>query len=115
MNGYFQQQIGHLMRPKPNLVAALVLFLIYITALCQLVIYPAQFDLDLNHLDLFIKGALLGLAAYGTYDLTCLAAFKGYSLNVAVIDMLWGTFLTGTVTVLTVKFAKHMAWLGYSA
>ena len=31
----------------------------------------------------------------GTYDLTNLATVKGFSPAVAVVDMAWGTFLTG--------------------
>ena len=37
-----------------------------------------------------ISGALFGLVAYGTYDLSNLATLKGWSTTVAVVDMLWG-------------------------
>ena len=40
-------------------------------------------------------GALFGLVAYGTYDLTNAATLKGWSLTVTVVDMLWGSLLTG--------------------
>jgi len=49
-----------------------------------------------------IYGALLGLIAYGTYDLTNLAVMKGFTTKIAVIDMIWGTVLTGAVSALTV-------------
>ena len=39
-----------------------------------------------------ISGAILGLVAYGTYDLTCHAVMRVWSTKVTVIDMLWGTF-----------------------
>ena len=47
-------------------------------------------------------GALFGLVAYGTYDLTNLATIKGWSLKVTIIDLLWGGILTGTVSALTI-------------
>ena len=41
-----------------------------------------------------VTGAVLGLVAYGTYDLTNLATLKMWSPKVTVIDMAWGTFVT---------------------
>jgi uncharacterized membrane protein len=49
-----------------------------------------------------LRGALLGLIAYGTYDLTSLAVMKGFTTKIAIIDMVWGTILTGAVSALTV-------------
>ena len=37
-----------------------------------------------------IWGGLLGLFAYGTYDLTNLATLKIWSLKLSLIDMAWG-------------------------
>ena len=39
-------------------------------------------------------GALLGLVAYGTYDLSNWATLQGWSAALALMDMAWGTFLT---------------------
>nr|WP_040878888.1 DUF2177 family protein [Kaistia granuli] len=41
-----------------------------------------------------VVGAVLGLVAYGTYDMTNLATLKNWSLSLSVVDMAWGTFLT---------------------
>jgi len=43
-----------------------------------------------------INGALLGLVAYGTYDMTNLATLKNWSVAVSVVDMIWGVALTAT-------------------
>ena len=40
-------------------------------------------------------GALFGLIAYGIYDFTNLSTLRGYPLQLAVVDTLWGTFLCG--------------------
>ena len=40
-------------------------------------------------------GALLGLVAYGTYDLTNQATLKVWSVNVTIMDMGWGAVVTG--------------------
>jgi len=41
-----------------------------------------------------LTGAMLGLVAYGTYDLTNLATLKGWPLHVALLDLAWGTVVT---------------------
>jgi uncharacterized membrane protein len=46
------------------------------------------------------RGALFGLLAYATYDLTNLATIQGWPWEIAVVDMVWGTVITGTVSVL---------------
>jgi uncharacterized membrane protein len=38
---------------------------------------------------------VLGLIAYGTYDLTSLAIMNGWPVAVTIADMIWGTVLTG--------------------
>jgi len=40
------------------------------------------------------RGALLGLVAYGTYDLTNWATLRGWSVQVTLMDWAWGTFAT---------------------
>ena len=42
-----------------------------------------------------VLGGLLGLVAYGTYDLSNLATLRGWPWQMTVIDMAWGTFLSG--------------------
>jgi len=41
-----------------------------------------------------IYGALFGLFAYATYDLTNLATLKNWPMIVSVVDMAWGAFVT---------------------
>ncbi len=41
------------------------------------------------------RGILLGLVAYGTYDLTNQATLSGWPWTLTLIDMLWGAFATG--------------------
>lgn len=46
----------------------------------------------------FLYGALLGFVMYAFYDFTNLATLKDYPWSLTLVDMLWGTFLVGTVT-----------------
>lgn len=93
-------EIGEILRQPPNMAAAGAFYILYITGLMIMVIWPAfQAQSVLQGL---MYGALLGLIAYGTYDLTNLAVMKGFTTKIAIIDMIWGTILTGSVSALTV-------------
>jgi uncharacterized membrane protein len=51
------------------------------------------------------RGALLGAAMYGVYDMTNYATLAKYPLSFAVTDMAWGTFLCATVAAVA-KYAN---------
>ena len=89
----YRPHIGPLLLEKPNLAAAVAFYLLFGVGLAVLVVRPA---LDATSIFAALwMGALFGLVAYGTYDLTNAATLKGWSLTVTVVDMLWGSLLTG--------------------
>jgi len=92
---FYKSNIGHLMAQNPNLIAAGLFYVIYIFGLVVFVVQPAVADKSV--LFAATRGALFGLVAYSTFDLTAHAVFKDWPLKVTVIDMLWGTILTAGV------------------
>ena len=54
----------------------------------------------------FAIGATLGFSMYGLYDLTNLATLRGYTLEMTLVDMAWGTFLCGTAAGVTAYLLK---------
>lgn len=50
--------------------------------------------------DSIFNGFLFGFVLYGVFDFTNLAIFSDYSLNTAMIDMLWGGILLSFTTFL---------------
>lgn len=89
----YRPGIGHLMTDKPIIPAAVLFYLIYAAGVAYLVTLPA---LTAGGLGAAVtRGAVLGLIAYGTYDLTSLAIMKGWPLNLTVVDMIWGAVITG--------------------
>jgi len=54
----------------------------------------------------FAVGATLGFSMYGLYDLTNFATLKGYTLEMTLVDMAWGTFLSGTAAGVTAYLVK---------
>ena len=94
-NGLYQREIGALLLDSPRWAVAVAFYLLYIVGILVLAVLPAHDSASLA--EALWKGALLGLVAYATYDLTNLATMKGWSATVTVIDMVWGAVLTAVV------------------
>ena len=92
-------EIGGLLRDPPNLGAAGAFYALYVTGLMIMVIWPAVQAQSVSQALLY--GAILGLVAYGTYDLTNLSVMNGFTTKIAIIDMIWGGVLTSIVATLT--------------
>ena len=97
--GFYQAQIGHLLKPNVNWAAALAFYLIFVAGIVVLAVRPAVESESL--LVAITLGALLGLVTYAAYDLTNLATLEGFPLTVAVVDMIWGMVLCGSVSAIT--------------
>lgn len=95
-NKLYRSQLGPLLLDKPNLPAAVVFYLVFLVGLVVFVINPA-----VNSGDWKVAlglGALFGFVTYATYDLTNLATLKGYPLTITIVDLIWGTVLTASVS-----------------
>jgi uncharacterized membrane protein len=95
---FYVSEIGDLLRQPPNMAAAGAFYALYVTGLMIMVIWPAVQAQSVSQALLY--GAVLGAVAYGTYDLTNLAVMKGFTTKIAIIDLVWGTVLTATVSTL---------------
>jgi uncharacterized membrane protein len=94
---FYRTYIGHLMADKPNLIAALFFYLIFIFGLVYCVYLPTR--LEDNLLIVALQGALFGLVTYATFDLTNMAVLKKFPLRVVLIDLAWGSLLSMVVSV----------------
>ncbi|WP_421694574.1 DUF2177 family protein [Aestuariivirga sp.] len=103
---FYVSEIGDLLRQPPNFGAAGAFYALYVTGLMIMVIWPAVHAQSVTQGLLY--GALLGLIAYGTYDLTNLSVMKGFTTKIALIDLAWGTVLTGSVAALTVLVGTRL-------
>lgn len=90
--GFYKSRIGDLMLAQPNFAAAGIFYVFYIFGIVYFAVVPALGNGSWT--SAAVAGALLGLLAYGTYDMTNLATLKGWSVSLSMVDMLWGTFLT---------------------
>lgn len=95
----YRKELGYIMSDKPNWVAALLFYLIFIFGLTYFVIKPGLESG--NMLVTVINGMLLGFVSYATYDLTNLATIKDWPVMITAVDLIWGTFLGGIVSFLS--------------
>ncbi len=94
---FYAETIGHLMADTVNWGAAVVFYAMYIGGIAYFVSIPAGAAGDLRKAA--VNGALFGIIAYGTYDLTNFATLKDWPLKVVVADMLWGGFITASAAI----------------
>ncbi len=97
--GFYRSQIGMLLKPDVNWIAAVIFYLIFIAGLVTFVIVPAVEKSLWTHALLF--GAFFGFVCYATYDLTNLAVAKDWPLLVTLVDLVWGAVLAASVSIVT--------------
>ena len=100
---FYFDSLGGLLLKEPNWSSAVIFYLGYIIGIVYFVIKPALFDG--NHRTVLRDGALLGLLAYATYDMTNMATLTGWSLTVSMVDMVWGMVITGVSSLAGYSFA----------
>ena len=104
--GFYRRYLGPLMTSKVNWTAAILFYLLFIVGLIAFVVRPAL--LAGNPIHALLYGALFGLICYATYDLTNLATLKDWPFVVTVVDLIWGTVLGGTVSLIGTLLGRSL-------
>ena len=92
MSSTYKELLGTLMLAQPKWGPAIVFYLLYVLGAVFFVVLPALARGSARRAAL--SGALFGLVAYGTYDMTNWATLQGWSAQLALMDMAWGGLLT---------------------
>ena len=90
--------MGDMALPAFRIAPGILFYVIYVFGVVYFAIAPALAGGGASAAAL--NGAILGLCAYGTYDLTNQATLKNWSTTLSVIDMGWGTVLTAVSAVI---------------
>ena len=88
----YQPAIGELLAPRPNMRAAVAFYLIYVFGIVFLAVLPAL--REGTAVRAATLGAVFGLVAYATYDLTNQATLRVWPVHLTLVDLAWGTFVT---------------------
>ena len=103
----YQPMLCDLLAKQPKLGVAAAFYLLYVAGVVALAVLPGLSQGSL--VAALWRGALFGLLAYATYDLTNLATIRDWPWQLSAIDMAWGTTVSSLVTVVG-YFAGR--WLG---
>jgi uncharacterized membrane protein len=89
----YQQDLGHLMAEEPRLGVAMLFYAVYAAGITIFAVGPVA--ATPGWAAALRMGALFGFFCYATYDLTNLATLKGWPLGITLIDLAWGTAISG--------------------
>ena len=92
--------MGDMALPGFRAGPAVAFYLLYVAGVVYFAVAPALAGIGISSAAL--NGAIFGLCAYGTYDLTNQATLKNWSSSLSMIDMGWGAILTGASAAIAV-------------
>jgi uncharacterized membrane protein len=92
----YKPEIGELLMNGFRIGPAVTFYLLYILGMMIFAVVPALKNGSWQ--TALINGAMLGFFCYMTYDLTNQSTLKIWSTKVTVLDMIWGTVLTGSAS-----------------
>ena len=85
---FYRRELGALMTDSVRVVPAALYYLAYPAAIVFLALTPKPASVG----SAALRSGVLGMAAFGVYDLTNLATLRGYSVSMTIVDIAWGTF-----------------------
>lgn len=93
MGPMYARYLGDLLLEQPRWLPAVLFYLLYAFGLLVFAILPG---LRARSWRMATRlAALLGLVAYGTYDLSNYATLQGWPWALTLIDIAWGAVLSG--------------------
>jgi uncharacterized membrane protein len=93
----YKPMLGGLLAEQPKLGVAAAFYLLYVVGIIALAVLPGLREGSV--VGVLWRGALFGLLAYATYDLTNLSTVRDWPWQISVIDIVWGTALNSAVAV----------------
>lgn len=94
MKPIFARDIGPLMLETFRVLPAFLFYAFLVGVVLWFVSWPGLVE-GKSLWWVFGNAALLGAAAYGTYEFTNYAILKDWTTTLVVVDLTWGTVLTG--------------------
>jgi uncharacterized membrane protein len=80
---FYRAELGALMAESVRWGPAALFYLLYPLGLVALALHP----LPVSWFEAVLRCALVGLVAYGAYDLTNLATLRGWSVRLSIVDV----------------------------
>jgi len=90
----YRPLMGELLLDGFRLAPATLFYLLYVAGIVVFAVAPAL--AGGRWWTATLLGVLFGLVAYATYDLTNQATLRHWPVVVTVVDLCWGSFVTGS-------------------
>jgi len=87
---FYRSQMAAVIADNFNLIPAVLFYFLYPLGVLFVALTPPP----QGWAEALGRSALLGLVAYGVYDLTNMATLKAWPVKLALVDVTWGTFIT---------------------
>jgi uncharacterized membrane protein len=91
----YKQTLGPILIDNIRIMPALAFYLMYPAGLVVFAIAPGLKGGSAS--TALVYGALFGLFAYGTYELTNYATLRDWTLQITIIDIAYGALVSGLV------------------
>ena len=95
---FYAKHLGFLFSKTFNFIPIVFFYPLYALAVLFLAVLPAV--ASESAVGALWRGALLGLAAYGAYDLSNHATIAGWPVIITVVDIIWGMAVTALTSLL---------------
>ena len=103
----YRPALGRLILDRFEVLPAVAFYAVYLVGVVVFAVLPGlekgRWTTSLG------LGALLGLVAYATYDLTNQATLRGWPWRVTVADLCWGAFVTAVAAAAGCRFTEWLA------
>lgn len=106
MKPLFVDMLGDMLRQPIRIGPAAGFYVVYVMGVLFFAVAPALATGRWQ--DAAIRGVILGLLAYGTYDMTNLSTLSGYKASIAFLDTAWGGAVTGFTAVVGLLAARML-------
>jgi uncharacterized membrane protein len=92
----YRPRLGPLLLDQFHMLPAVIFYVIYIAGIMVFAVAPAVATGRVT--SALLRGAMLGLVAYSTYDLTNQATLRGWPVSVTIADLCWGMVVTASAS-----------------
>ncbi len=93
INPLFQSNIPELLKAQPNLAAAAFFYVFYVSGIYWFGTLAGIKSGSV--ITAILSGTFLGLLAYSTYEVTNFSTLKGWTIQMLLLDTVWGGILGG--------------------
>lgn len=106
----YRPTLGDILIADVNLSPAIMFYLIYPIGLVVFALNPALKSGSMTTAAAY--GALFGFLTYATYDLTNYSTLRNWTMQLTIIDLLWGTMLSATAAAVSYLAVRRLVGAG---